>query len=259
MRNNRYRFQGIDYDITSTDNDLLTYGLVSKEDFQVASLLVKEDCVEVALVCEKLKQKKYSFYPFEVEVWVKYIFSGSKLDVIISGKNCGDIDAPFGCGWSPYFRLSDNSIDNLVLSIPADKLVLTNPEFIPFPGEMTYSYLSNLPGSDFRPIVYSKKRALGKRLLNVCYSHLQPGQDNLITSKLESYDSGASIAIKQERGVVYFCTGDENSLRYRRSISIQPAEFITDAFNRSELYDKILLPAGGEKKFRIQAQFRQQS
>ena len=257
MVNNSYTVKDKNYDVSKLDSKKALFGLIGNEEFQVASLSVEDEFVELILTCDKLVKAKLDVYPFKVLITVKYLFTGNKLRVEISGKNTGRTKIPFACSWHPYFKLSETGIDSLVLGIPAERLILTDSNYIPYANEMTYSSLSNLPGSDFRPVIYQKKRMLGKRMLNACYARLTKGTNNLVETKIENTDYGTSITVRQERGVLFCSTGDETQERFRQSIAIQPAEFIGNVFNRTDFKDEIVLSAGEERTFPIEVEFFQ--
>lgn len=257
MRHNSYTFQGTTYSLGSPDDRTILNGLIAKEFFEVSALNILETAVEVELTCDSFVKKPLPGYPFQVIVIVKYRFEGNSLSVTISGKNVGDSPAPFSAGWHPYLKVSDKLIDTTILTIPAERLVLTDSTFIPFKGQMTYTPLSNLPGSDFRFVVYSKKRMLGRRILNVCYSHLVPSIDGMIISRLDNPEFNTALCLKQKSGVLQAYTGDDLPNRQRAAIAFQPAEQIADAFNREELAEAITLNPGDQKDFVVELEFIQ--
>ena len=257
LSGNSYKFQGKSYKLGEVDSPIIN-GLIAKELFVVENVANLETSMEVTFSCNALSAKKHDGYPFPVDVFVKYIFEGNALTVNISGKNTGKKDAPFCAGWHPYFRVHEKTIDSTTLTIPAERLVLTDFNFIPFRGPMTYTPISNLPGSDFRSCVFQRKRVLGRRQLNVGFSHLTPGVDGMIVTKMENQETGSSISIKQKEGVLYAYSGDDLTDRPRTSISFQPMESITDAFNREEEMEMLVLRPGEEREFSIQLEFFQQ-
>ncbi len=257
MKDNSYTFQNKTYSFGSVENKLFMNGLVARCNFQVTNLSIEETSVIIDLETDSLITENHQGYPFPVSVKVRYKFEGNALGLTISGTNKGDKDAPFACGWHPYLRISEKSGDSAQLSIPAERLVMTDFNFVPFKGVMTFTHLSNLPGSDFRPVVYSKKRVLGRRILNMCYSHLIPSIDGMIITRMENPELNISLALKQKSGVLYAYTGDDLGLRQRQSIAFQPASNVTDAFNRSDIEEDITLRPGTTKEFPIELEFIQ--
>jgi aldose 1-epimerase len=255
IRNNRYTFNGTEYILSEADRSVM-YGLVHDRNFSVSKLDIADDYAQIDLLYENLGAEFTSCYPFNVDVIVTYRLRGNTLQVVISGTNKGDIPAPFGAGWHPYFRIGDKPIDNYILTIPAEKVVLTDSHFIPFISEMAFTPLSNLPGSDFRPVVYTKKRMLGRRQLNVCYSHLIPNFDNKVVTKIECTDSSSLLTITQNSGCIYCYSGDDLSVRPRYGLAIEPVEFMTDAFNRPELQDAITLLPEQTREFAITVEYK---
>ena len=256
MLNDSYTFDGIPYLLDASDIHAVS-GLVSREKFQVTSIDINDESANIVLTCDKLIASPVTCYPFDVLISVSYKLFGRKLQVEISGKNVGKIPAPFACGWHPYFRLSEKGIDSLALSLPFEKLILTDSAYIPYGNEMTYSSISNLPGSDFRPSLFQKKRIIGRRMLNACYSNAANNLNAISESKIENLDNGSVLSIRQSRGVLFSSTGVDTQERFRESIILHPAEFIWNAFNRKDLQEQIRLEAGQERMFSIEIEFSQ--
>jgi aldose 1-epimerase len=253
LQDNRYTYNGVEYCV-SDETEIVYHGFVGDKKFEMKNIVISDTYVEITLLLENLSQFCPRGYPFNVDVEVKYILAGNAIRLTITGINNGVNPAPFGTGWHPYFRLADKPIETYMLTIPAEKIVLTDAAFIPYAEKMTFSHLSNLPGSDFRQSVYSKRRILGKRLMNVCYSHLVHGRDGFIISKVENSELNTSLVIKQERGVLYCYTGDDLPDNPRHAIAMEPVEFITNAFNRQEYSEDITLPPGRRRDFVIEVE-----
>lgn len=254
MQNDSYSFNGETYSLA--DGNAI-HGLISHEKFQVANIDINSESACITLTCDKLVTSPVEYYPFQIELSVTYTLSGRKLLVEIQGKNVDSKPAPFACGWHPYFRLSEKGIDSLALNIPFEKLVLTDSNFIPYSYEMAFSPISNLPGSDFRPTVFQKKRIIGRRMLNACYANKTNTGNGLIESRIENLDNGSVLSISQSQGVLFCSTGNETQERFRESIILHPAEFVWNAFNREDLADSIRLDAGAERKFITEVEFSQ--
>ena len=254
MQNDSYTFDGETFSVG--ENNAIN-GLISREKFQVANIEINSDSACISLTCDKLITSPVDYYPFQIEIAVNYTLSGRKLFVEIIGKNTGLKSAPFACAWHPYFRLSEKGIDSLALNIPFERLVLTDSNFIPYSKEMAFSSISNLPGSDFRPQVFQKKRIIGRRMLSACYANKVIAGNGAIESRIENLDNGSVLTLKQPRGVLFCSTGNEMQERFREAIILHPAEFVWNAFNRSDLADAIRLEPGAERKFSTEIEFSQ--
>jgi aldose 1-epimerase len=254
MQNDSYAFDG---QIISSGGENTIHGLVSKEKFQLGKIDISSDYASITLTCDKLVSSPVECYPFRLELSVTYTLSGRKLLVEISGKNVDDKTIPFSCGWHPYFRLSEKGIDLLSLSIPYEKLILTDSNYIPYSNEMAYTPVSNLPGSDFRPMIFQKKRIIGRRMLNACYANTQRNTESKVESKIENLDNGSTLAIRQTRGILFCSTGTETQERFRESIVLHPAENIWNMFNRIDLAETVRLEPDSERKFAIEIEFSQ--
>lgn len=254
LLNNAYTFDGQEYSISSESQ--IIHGFVHNKQFEIDNIAVEENCARISFSLSNLGIFTPEFYPFEIRLQVIYTFSGNKLKIEITGSNFGNTSAPLALGWHPYFKIANLPVESYIMTIPADRIVMTDATLFPYHKEMAYTHISNLPGSDFRKIMYIKKRMLGKRQLNVCYSHLQSSPDGRILSSLEQQDVNSAIYIRQNRGVVYCYTGDDLSIRPRQSVSIQSTEFITNAFNRADLLDKIRLEPGSKRSFEVEIEVK---
>lgn len=254
IKDNTYTFQGKKYSISEVDHQVI-HGLVHNQSFDIQELKIEETYSEVHLLLENIGKHFPSGYPFNVDVAVKYRFAGNSLKITIEGKNNETQIVPFASGWHPYFKLNQKPLDTYTLTIPAEKIVMTDASLFPYDREMAFTHVSNLPGSDFRRNLHVRKRLLGKRQLNVCYSGLIPGADGYIVSKIESTETGAAIILRQDKGALYCYTGDDLEVRPRNSIALEPTEFITDAFNRIELQDSISLYPGERKSFSAEIEY----
>lgn len=253
IRNNRYYFNGREYILSDAEIPVY-HGLTWNQDFEIHAINITDSFAELALVYQNIANIGNPGYPFPVSVMVRYILSGNAMRLIISGKNIGDSPAPFSTGWHPYFMFPHKPIENYIIQIPAEKIVVTDSQLFPYPGAMACTHISNLPGSDFRPIVYSKRRVLGRRHINACYTELIPEKDGMICSSIELQDSKVAIHVKQDRGVVYCFTGDGLYDEPRKSIALEPVELMTNAFNDVSLYDSFALAPGESRDFHIEVE-----
>jgi galactose mutarotase-like enzyme len=57
------------------------------------------------------------------------------------------------------------------------------------------------------------------------------------------------IEIFQQGGVTLVYSGDQLTSRKRHSIAIEPMQYITNAFNRKELKEKVLIKPGEKSIF----------
>lgn len=225
------------------------HGFARVLDFKILNVTTNNEKAELTLYSDHIRENTFKGYPFAVDVMVKLTLMSGRLLTDIIMKNVGGNDAPCGCGWHPYFKTSDKGVDHLMLTIPADNIVKVTEHLVPVEGLKAFSPVTENPGTDFRPSVSGEERIIGKRRVNYCFTGMSPDNDGFIRSSI--YDPGQKlkISIFQKGGVFYAYTGDEVLNRPRKSIALEPVQFITNAFNRPELRDQLTVKPGHSSVF----------
>ncbi|MCU7491227.1 MAG: aldose 1-epimerase [Bacteroidota bacterium] len=220
------------------------HGFARVIDFEVKKVTTDEHKAELILFTNKLRKDAFKGYPYAVDVEVKFVLKDNELHVDITGHNKGTEAAPFGSGWHPYFKTSDEGVDHLVLTIPASSVIIVDEKLIPLSGEDAYLPISEMPEADFRPSKDIYQNTIGDREVNYCYADLQAGSDGIIRSTIRDPKNGLKITVFQKGGVFYAYSADEVKYRPRMSIALEPVQYITNSFNRPELKDKMTLKPG---------------
>jgi aldose 1-epimerase len=226
------------------------HGFVRVLEFETKEVIPSDDKIELTLFTDKLRKEAFKGYPFNVDVYVKFVLTENKLLMSIIGKNVDTIPIPFSSGWHPYFKTGENGVDHLILTVPAKKIIAVDESLIPYPGEEAYVTVEENPQADFRPELDSSERVIGSREVNCCYFDLVADRkDKLIRTTIEDPIKKLKISIFQKEGVVYAFTGDQAKYRPRRSIALEPVQCITNAYNRHELREKITVYPGKSSVF----------
>ncbi|MGE5683227.1 MAG: aldose 1-epimerase [Bacillota bacterium] len=226
------------------------HGFVRILDFVIKESLASDDKIELTLYTDKIRKDSFRGYPFDLDVSVKYTLTQNKLLVSITGTNVGDTPLPFGTGWHPYFKTCENGIDHLLLTVPARKIVAVDDNLIPFKGDDAFISVDENPEADFRPELDKNERIIGDREVNYCYYDLYAEKnEKLIKTSIKDPDNKLKITVFQKEGVVYAFSGDGVKHRPRKSIALEPVQFVTNAYNRHELTDKLTLLPGNSKSF----------
>lgn len=220
------------------------HGFARVIDFKIKNIITDNYKAELVLFSDEIRKDAFPGYPFGIDLTIRFTLKEKTLDCEISGKNVDSIPIPFGCGWHPYFKLGEDGIDNLYLDLPANKIILINDKYIPLNGKDTYSDLNDHKEIDFRT-----PRLIDKKLVNVCYTDLIADADGISRTNITDKDAGIKLSVYQKGGVTYAFTGDSIKYRPRKSIAIEPVQFITDAFNRPELLNEITINPGETKSF----------
>jgi aldose 1-epimerase len=248
--NYEYEFKDAKYKIEPNPSGVsLRHGLVSRLNFEIYSVNILEECIELTLYTNKLRRADYPGYPFDVNVFVKFSFYGDQLKIEIIGENKGKESAPFGAGWHSYFKTSENGIDHLQLELNANQIILIDKNSVPLNGIAAYSNIEENPKLDFRKTRPSKERIFGEQPIDVCFTALTDKKDEFYETILSDFQNGIELTIFQSSGVVYTFTGESLSMRPRKAVAIEPVEFMTDSYNRPECAEALELKPGKTKSF----------
>ena len=242
-----YNFQNNSYQLEPVPSkNQVIHGFTSFEKFEVSESNITDSFVEVVLTTKKIRPGVFKGFPFSLDVSVKYKLEGLKISVQVIAYNIGPNAAPFGTGWHPYLKTSDNGIENLILTIDADGIIQLDERLIPLAGKEAYAEIDKYPDLDFRSSQTKDKRTINGKILDNCFTQLKPNSDGYFKASIFDPDNGMEISMFQKGGVTLAYSGDTIKARRRNSIALEPMQFITNAFNREELKDKIkILP--GEK------------
>ena len=201
------------------------------------------------LLYNRTRPGVFEGYPFALDVAVTFKLEDKKLSVCIEGYNRGDIPLPFGCGWHPYFKTGGNGIEHLIMTLNAGKIIRLDENYFPLPGEKAYGSIDDFPELNFNSYVDEKERRINGRVLDTCYGELVNEDDEFSRASIFDPENGLNISMFQEGGVTLAFSGDSLSSRKRNSVALEPMQFITNAFNREELADKIKVAPGESSKF----------
>ena len=225
------------------------HGFTSHENFSVKNISTTETFIEASLSLNKIRPGVFKGYPFSLDVEVKYKLESEKLTVQVIAENTGTEPAPFSTGWHPYFKTSSNGIENLIFTVNAEGIILLDDKNIPLADEAAYGKVDNFPQLDFRSSIPKDKRKISGKILDNCFSNLLTENDGYSRASIYDPENGLKIALFQKGGVTLAFSGDTLAQRKRKSIAIEPMQFITNAFNRSELKEKILIKPGSNSVF----------
>jgi aldose 1-epimerase len=225
-------------------NKDVIHGFARVIDFKVNKLVADEDKAELVLYTDQIRKNSFPGYPFNINLTLRFTLTERNLDCEITAENIDSAPVPFGCGWHPYFKLGEEGIDNLYLEVPANKIILLDDKYVPLKGKDAYSNLDDHKDIDFRT-----SALIGKRKVNVCYTDLITDKNGITRTNLTDKNSRITLSVYQKGGVTYAFTADSVKYRTRKSIALEPVQFMTDAFNRPELLDEITVQPGKTSSF----------
>jgi aldose 1-epimerase len=172
-------------------------------------------------------------YPFALDLSVEYLLSDGGLQVQTSATNAGAEAAPYGCGAHPYLRLGSETVDSLLLRLPAQTVLHSDERGIPVNS-------SPVDGTecDFR-----STRPIGATRLDHAFTDLLRDADGRARVTLHDPGSGADLElwVDESHSQLMVFTGDPVPSVNRRSIAIEPMTCPPNSF-RSGAHLVVLKP-----------------
>lgn len=248
----KYSFEGNDYKVNPIPpRNYVIHGFTAFETFSIEEVNEETDSISVELVNKKTRPGVFEGYPFALDVQVSFKLEENRLTVEVEGCNRGDVPLPFGSGWHPYFKTGDGGIDHLILTMNAGKIIRLDEKYFPLQGNLAYASVDDYPELNFSSKIDEGVRRINKRKLDTCYDGLVKDDDGFSRASILDPDNGLKLSMFQEGGVTLAFSGDSLSTRPRKSVALEPMQFITNAFNRSELADKIKVAPGESSRFKF--------
>ncbi|WP_127127154.1 aldose 1-epimerase [Georgenia sp. SYP-B2076] len=248
VRDARYVFGGVSHDLApgETDGREALHGLVTAVRWTRAQAGVR-DSDRVLHLTATLAPGDHPGYPFALELSATYSLGigaegEARLGLELVAANVGDTPAPVALGWHPYLRLPGHAtIDDLEVTVPARARVLTDESLIPLPGEQAYAGTA-------APVRFAPLAGVS---LDDAFTGLVPDDDGVVATVLRSPRTGESLTVEQEpfqARVVHVFTGDILERGPRASLAVEPCQLMTDAFNRADSAEGLVLAPGEQRQ-----------
>jgi aldose 1-epimerase len=258
IRNRKYSFNGKDFELDSNfpGNEVM-HGLLSNVNYDLYKTDITQNSIEAVFVCKKIRPGVFKGYPFSLDVYVKYKLVNDELYVSITGENVGDEPLPFNCGWHPYFKTSENGIDHLIMTLNAAKIILLAKDMTPIDGEEAYESIEKHSDFDFRISRHFDERSLKNKILDNGFCDLVIDKDGYSRTSIYDPKNKLEIILFQRGGITLVYTGDTLPKNRRKAVAIEPMQFLTNAFNRLELKEKIKVLPGKNSTFEFGVEIKQ--
>ena len=248
IRSGTYTFDGEHHDLlpgTPEQDRLIYHGFLREMDCDVVSAEASDTDVRLRLNTRKIRPGAFAGYPFAIDLEISYTLHAHGLTLEITGRNVGDRVAPYGCGWHPYFRLGTPDIDRFELHVPARTAIRTDDALIPLDGEDAFA-----PIAEDDPSTFRAPRILGDQVIDAAYTDLVPDPDGITRTRLRDPRTGLALTVWQRGGrIMHVFTGDTVAREPRSSVALEPVELLTDAFNRPDCLDALVLAPGAHRDF----------
>jgi aldose 1-epimerase len=173
-------------------------------------------------------------YPFSLALRIEYALSGEGLSVRTVATNLGAEPCPYGAGAHPYLTVGTETIDGVVLRVPALEVIHTDERGIPVDSV-------RVDGSEYD---FRDARPIGATRLDNALTGLERGPDGLARVTLEDPRRGVSLTLWADASYRYVMvfTGDPLPDVNRRSLAVEPMTCPPNAFRTGQ--DLIRLEPG---------------
>ena len=173
-------------------------------------------------------------YPFTLQLRIEYALSDEGLSVRTTATNAGAERCPYGAGAHPYLTVGTETVDGVVLHVPAREVLRANERGIPVDSVA-------LDGS---PYDFRNPRPIGATKLDHAFSGLERGEDGFARVSLHDPAGGSDLTLWVDASYAYVMvfTGDPLPDVNRRSIAVEPMTCPPNAFRTGT--DLIVLEPG---------------
>jgi aldose 1-epimerase len=166
-------------------------------------------------------------YPFDLDVSVEYSLGEDGLVVVTSARNVGDRPCPYGAGQHPYLSPGEAALDDCTLQLPAETVILTDPERrLPTGSEPVAG----------GPLDFREPRRIGAIAIDSPFSDLRRESNRLAAVRLRAPDGHCvELWVDERYAVLEVFTGDTLAPhRRRRGLAVEPMTCPPNAFRSGE-------------------------
>ena len=166
-------------------------------------------------------------FPFDLDVSVEYSLGEQGLIVVTTATNTGERPCPCGLGQHPYLSPGEASLDDCTLHLPAETVILTDPErSLPTRSEP-------VAGGE---LDYRSPRKLGTTAIDSPFDDLRRDGDGIARARLATPGGEAvELWVDEAYPLLEVFTGDTLAPhRRRRGLAIEPMTCPPDAFRSGD-------------------------
>lgn len=186
-------------------------------------------------------------YPYDICVCVRYEIVGEFLNFSVTTTNNADRPAPITMGWHPYFLV--DSLDQAVITVPAQNRILVDDALIPLPGENAFAAL---PTKSFTLGADDDFAVTGLTPVDGVYVATLETPDRLLTISFDTVDTSNNIG----RALFHLYSGGALARGKNSSVAIEPCASMTDSYNRPEILAHIWKQPGERSELRAQVRYQ---
>jgi aldose 1-epimerase len=221
LEDGSYEFDGERHqlELNEPENGNAIHGLVRWEPWTVAERERHRVVMEYVLAPQP-------GYPFTLELSIEYALAIDGLTVRTTTTNVGESACPYGGGFHPYLTVGTETVDSVILHLPASTVVGADERGLPLDP-------APVEGTEYD---FRRPRPIGSTRLDHAFTDLVREEDGLARVALGGLrpGSGLEVWVDEAYGYLQLFTGDPLPDVNRRSLAVEPMTCPANAFRTGE-------------------------
>jgi aldose 1-epimerase len=221
LKDGSYEFDGQRHqlELNEPENGNAIHGLVRWELWTVAVR-------EADRVVMKHSLSPHPGYPFTLELSIEYALGMDGLTVRTTATNVGESACPYGNGFHPYLTVGTETVDSVILHLPAGTVVGADERGLPLAA-------APVDGTEYD---FRRPRPIGSTRLDHAFTDLVREEDGVARVALGGLlpGSGLDLWVDEAYGYLQVFSGDPLPDVNRRSLAVEPMTCPANAFRTGE-------------------------
>jgi aldose 1-epimerase len=161
-------------------------------------------------------------YPFTLRLSIEYVLAMDGLTVRTRVTNVGETACPYGCGAHPYLTVGTETVDSVILHVPAGMVVGADERGLPLDA-------APVEGTEYD---FRRPKPIGSTRLDHAFTDLVRDEDGLARVALGEVHpgSGLDLWVDEAYGYLQVISGDPLPDVNRRSLAVEPMTCPANAF-----------------------------
>ena len=165
-------------------------------------------------------------YPFTLRLRIEYGLAKDGLTVRTTVMNVGESACPYGSGFHPYLTAGTETVDAVILHLPAETVVGADERGLPLVADP-------VEGTEYD---FRRPRPIGSTRLDHAFTDLVREEDGLARVALGGLHpgSGLELWVDEAYGYLQVFSGDPLPDVNRRSLAVEPMTCPANAFRTGD-------------------------
>jgi aldose 1-epimerase len=232
IRDGRYTFEGTEQQLSLSEPDRhnAIHGLVRHVPWQLVEHTA--DRVE-----QRVRVYPQSGWPGVIEATIVHTVGDDGVVTELAVTNIGSVPVPFGYAAHPYLTVGEDTVDDVVISVPAERYLAVDDRLLPVDLILVEGRDEDLRTAE----------VLGARRFDTALAELARGADGRWRARLVRGERWAELWAGEGLDWIQVFTGND---RRDLSIALEPMTCGPNAFNPGPTHDgMITLPPGGSVSY----------